>query len=94
MRRALAVLLALGWLAGCAGTGDYVSLIASGDIVHLEEGAITLESGATYLVPPERTFLLQDLTLDRRVTIKYRPTDDGNILQDVMPAAAIVRTRS
>ena len=94
MRRALAVLLALGWLAGCAGKGDYVSLIASGEIVHLDEGAITLDSGTTYLVPPERTFLLQDLALERRVTIKYRPTEDGNILQDVMPAAAVVRTRS
>lgn len=71
-----------------------MSLMVSGDIVHLDEGTITLDSGTTYLVPPERAFLLQDLGPDRRVMIKYRPTEDGNILHDVMPAAAIVRTRS
>ena len=94
MRRALAVLVVLGCLAGCAGQGDYVSVIVSGQIVQMDEETITLDSGATYIVPPERAFLLQNLGPDQRVTIKYRPTENGNVLFDVMRAGTVVRTRS
>ena len=86
MRTALASLTALVLLAACSGMAVDTANEASGDIISMDEGSITLDSGGTFVVPEERRYLLNQLNPDEGVTIKYKEVGGEKVVQEIIGA--------
>ena len=84
MRTALASLTALILLAACSGMSVDTADEASGDIVRMDEGSITLDAGGTFVIPEERRYLLNELDTADSVTVFYKEVDGKKVVQEIM----------